>query len=66
MKEISVALLTEDTYTPAFIDKIIRRLMESKIITDRKINICKGKNTYRKIQLCTDKIRRLIKNIIDV
>ena len=61
---ITVALLTEDTYAPAFIEGVIKRLVELKVF-NTEIYICKGKDTYRKIQLCTDKIRRIAKNIID-
>ncbi|BAB67034.1 hypothetical protein [Sulfurisphaera tokodaii] len=61
---ITVALLTEDTYAPAFIEGVIKRLIELKVVNS-EIYICKGKDTYRKIQLCTDKMRRIIKNIID-
>ena len=60
----TVALLTEDTYAPAFIEGVIRRLVERNYI-DNEIYVCKGKDSYRKILPCTDKMRRIIKNIID-
>lgn len=64
-RAISVALLTEDTYAPIFIERVIRRAIHDGII-NRNITICKSRNTYRKIQPCTDKIRRIVKTIIDL
>jgi hypothetical protein len=64
-RTITVALLTEDTYAPAFIDGLIRRAINEGIIT-RNVVVCKSRNTYRKIQPCTDKMRRIVNTIIDM
>ncbi|BDB99822.1 hypothetical protein [Saccharolobus caldissimus] len=64
-RAISVALLTEDTYAPEFIERLIMRAIHDGII-NRNITICKSRNTYRKIQPCIDKMRRIVKTIIDL
>jgi len=64
-RTVSLALLTEDTYAPKFIEGIIKRLIETNWINN-KINVYKSNRTYRKIQPCTDKLRRILSVAIDM
>ncbi|BBD73462.1 hypothetical protein HS1genome_1851 [Sulfodiicoccus acidiphilus] len=59
-----IALLTEDTHAPSFIEKVMERLKEEGRL-NVEVVVCKGENSYRKIRPCSDKIRRIINSIID-
>ncbi|WP_292320045.1 hypothetical protein [Caldisphaera sp.] len=43
--QLKIALITEDTYSPEFIRRLIKR--KDFPINNHKINICKGEHTMK-------------------
>lgn len=59
-----ICLLTEDTYAPSFIERVIDKLKEEGLVS-RDINLVKREHTYGKYNPCSPKLGRIIKAIED-
>lgn len=63
-RSIRVCLLTEDTYAPAAIEELIKKLGDAGLI-GRRVDVIKREHTYGKYEPCNPKLGRIIKAIAD-